>query len=116
MAKTKPLLPSLREKKRYLAYEVIGNHKFKDAVEVNKAIFDAAQEFLGSRGMAQAGVLEVDKWNSKLQRGLLRVNNRNVDELRASLNFVKTIANNDVIIKSVGASGILKKAQQRYLN
>ena len=115
--KIKPLLPSLREKKRYLAFEVISRYRFNDAVHVNKAILDAASSFLGDLGMAKAGVLQLnDKWNQDMQRGLIRVNNKHVDELKASLIFVKNIEGKDVVVKSIGASGILRKAQQKYLN
>ena len=115
--KTKPLLPSLREKKRYLAYEAISDHKFNDATEINKAIFDAAKEFLGNLGMAKAGILMLnDKFNQKLQRGIIRVNNKHMENLKASLIFVKNINGKNVIVNSVGASGILKKTQQKYLN
>jgi len=117
ITKIKPLLPSLREKKRYLAYEVISKNKFNDAMHVNKVILDAAKEFLGTLGMAKAGVIMMnDQWNQKLQRGIMRVNHKHVDELKASLIFVKDIEGKDVVVKSVGASGILKKAQQKYLN
>jgi ribonuclease P/MRP protein subunit POP5 len=118
MAKSriKPLLPSLREKKRYLAFEVISRHKFNDAVHVSNAILDAANAFLGSMGMAKAGILPInDKWNEGMQRGIMRVNNKHLDELKASLVFVKNIEGNSVVVKSVGASGILRKVQQKYL-
>lgn len=116
-AKTKPLLPTLREKKRYLAYEVISAHKFNDAFEVSKAIMDAAKDFLGNAGMARAGVIAMDdQFNQKLQKGIIRVNNRHLDNLRASLLFVEEINGEGAIIKSVGASGVLKKSQQKYLN
>lgn len=68
-AKIKPLLPSLREKKRYLAYNIISKNKFHDAVHVNKAILDAANDFLGSLGMAKAGILMMDdQWNESSQK------------------------------------------------
>jgi len=115
-AKIKPLLPSLREKKRYLAYEVVSNSRFYDAVNVSKAILDATKDYLGDLGMSKAGILPLnDKWNADLQRGIMRVNHKYVDNLRASLIFVKNIEGKDAIIKSVGASGILKKTQQKYL-
>ena len=122
--KIKPLLPSLREKKRYLAYEVISKSRFYDAIHVNKAILDAANKFLGNLGMSYAGIIDFktstkeknDKWNEKMQRGIMRVNNKHVDNLKASLIFVKNINGKDAIVKSVGASGILRKAQQKYLN
>ena len=115
--KIKPLLPSLRERKRYLAYEVISKHRFNDAIHVDQAITEAANGLLGSLGRAKAGILTInDQWNANMQRGIMRVNNKHVDDLKASLIFVKNIEGNDVVIKSVGASGILKKAQQKYLN
>jgi len=46
----------------------------------------------------------------------MRVNNKHADGLKASLIFVKNIEGKEAVVKSVGASGILKKAQQRYLN
>ena len=115
--KIKPLLPSLRERKRYLAYEVISKSRFYDAIHVNKAILDAANKFLGNLGMSYAGIIPInDKWNEKMQRGIMRVNNKHVDSLKASLIFVKNINGKESIVKSVGASGILRKAQQKYLN
>ena len=114
--KIKPLLPSLREKKRYLAYEVISRHKFNDAISVSKAILDASKEFLGNLSMAKAGMIAMnDQWNADAQRGIIRVNNKHVGELKASLIFVKGINGMEAIVKSIGASGILKKAKQKYL-
>ncbi len=116
MVKTriKPLLPSLREKKRYLAYEVISRHKF-DAVHVSKAILDASKDFLGNLGMAKAGILMLnDQWSQDVQKGIIRVNNKHVDNLKASFVFVKNINGKDAIVRSIGASGILRKAQQKY--
>ncbi len=115
-AKIKSLLPSLREKKRYLAYEVMSRNRFNDALNVNKAILEAAKELLGSVGMARAGIITMnDQWNEDMQRGIIRVNNRHVDDLKASLVFAGSIDGKEAIVRSVGASGILKKAKQKYL-
>ena len=86
-------------------------------MEINKAIFDTAKEYLGNLGMAKAGIITMDdQWNEKSQKGIIRVNNKHIDNLRSSLIFVKNIKGSDVIVRSIGASGILKKTQQRYLN
>ena len=115
-AKIKPLLPSLREKKRYLAYEVISRNMFNDAFHVNTAILEAAKEFLGNIGMAIAGIITMsDQWNMDMQRGIIRVNNKHVDDLKASLVFAGSIDCKEAIVRSIGASGILKKARQKYL-
>ena len=116
MNKIKPLLPSLREKKRYLAFEVISKQKIKDFNKVSDAVMNAGLGFLGQLGMAKAGAIILkDKWNNELQRGIIRVNHKHVDNLKAALTFVENIDNKEVIVKSVGVSGILKKAENRYL-
>ena len=115
-AKIKSLLPSLREKKRYLVYEVVSRNRFNDALHVNNAILEAAKELLGSVGMARAGIIAMnDQWNEDMQRGVIRVSNRHVDDLKASLVFAGSIDGKEAIVRSVGASGILKKAKQKYL-
>ena len=108
--KLKPLMPSLREKKRYLAFEVISDGKVHaDAVE--NSVFSAVKDLTGSLGMARAGLLFLrDKWNEEKQRGLIRVSHKSVDELRSSLAFIKDIENKEVIVRSIGLSGVLRKA------
>ena len=113
--KLKPILPSLREKKRYLVFEVISKGKISFEGVYN-AIMNAVLGFLGQFGAAQAGIIMLaDKWDEQHQRGVIKVSHRSVDNLRASLIFINKINNENVIVKSIGVSGILKKAVRRYL-
>lgn len=111
----KPMLPTLRECKRYVAFEVISPKKIKDSRVVFSQIKDSCRGFLGASGMSKAGILFIDKWNEAKQRGLIRVNYKHVNDLKASFTFVREIEGNEAIVKSVGVSGILKKAEKRYL-
>ena len=114
--KFKPILPSLREKKRYLAFEVIAKGKF-GFEQVYEAVHSEIMGCLGYFGMAKAGIIILgDKWDSNKNKGIIKVNNKHVDALRASLMLVDRISNEDVIIRSIGLSGILKKAVNKYLN
>ena len=108
-------LPSLKEKKRYLAIDIISKEKKKyDFTLVSKLIWSAAQKFMGALNTAKAGIWVIeDKWRSN--RGLIRVNNKFVDQLKASLASVSKINKDNVIIRTLGVSGILKKAENRYL-
>jgi ribonuclease P/MRP protein subunit POP5 len=111
----KPLLSSLRERKRYLAYEVISKIPI-DPISASKAILDSANGFLGSSGASEAGIIPMDEqWNTMNQRGIIRVNNKHVDKVRASFIFIQKIKGTDAIVRSIGASGILRKAKNRYL-
>lgn len=118
-SKLKPLLPSLRERKRYLAYEIISTEKldiFADVNEISEALTWAAQDYLGDIGMADAGIMILkDKYDSKKQKGLIRAAHKSVDSIKAALAFISSIGNHDVIVRSVGVSGIMKKAYDNYV-
>jgi len=55
-------------------------------------------------------------WNSEKQIGILKVNHRSVDDVRASLAVVKEINNLPVIFHVIGISGTLKSARSKYVN
>ncbi len=114
--KLKPILPSLREKKRYLVFEIISKEKIIDINLVSNAIWHYCLQFLGQLGTAKAGLMVLNnKWNSELQRGIIKVSNKYVDALKAALTFANKIDNADVIFRSVGVSGILRKAENKYM-
>ena len=114
--KLKPILPSLREKKRYLAFEVISKEGVNNAEAVSNAIWDCSLQFLGKLGTAKAGIMVLEnKWNPELQRGIIKVGHKHADALKAALLFAGKIDGKDVIFRSLGVSGILKKAENNYL-
>ena len=118
MVKTKimPFLPSLREKKRYIAYEVISNEKIRSFNLVSNAIINQATQFLGIYGMAKAGMILLEnKWNPESQRGIMKVSHSNVDAVKSALMFADKVDDKEVIIRSLGVSGILRKAEEKYL-
>ena len=111
--KLKPLQPTLKEKKRYVAFEIIskGNIAFTDAA---KAVWNSALSFLGTHGASHMGI-QVLKYNTSKQRGLVKVSHTMVDELKASFALITHINQQPVIVRSVGASGILAKADKKYI-
>ena len=114
--KLKPILPSLREKKRYLVFEVISREKISNAESVSNAIWDCSLHFLGQLGTAKAGIMVLkNKWDSTLQRGIIKVSHKHVDAVKAALTFASKIDNTDIIFRSLGVSGILRKAENKFL-
>ena len=114
--KLKPVLPSLREKKRYLVFEVISKDKIKSFDAVSNAIWQSCMQFMGQLGAAQAGIMPLEnKWNSETQKGIMKVSNKYLNHAKASLIFANKIEGKDVIFRSVGVSGILKKAEARFM-
>ena len=115
--KLKPVLPSLREKKRYLVFEVISKERVDDINTVSNAIWHFSFQFLGQLGAAKAGLMMLNnKWDSKSQRGILKVSHKHVDAVKAALALACKIDGKDVIFRSLGVSGILNKSERKYLN
>lgn len=113
MAKIKPVLPSLREKKRYLVFEIVSREPVKDFSAVSRAVWGSVLDLSGVLGAASAGIwLLSDKFNKDKQAGIIKVNHKKADLLKAALATIRQIDGVDVIVRSVGLSGILKKAEK----
>ncbi|MFC1769145.1 Rpp14/Pop5 family protein [Nanoarchaeota archaeon] len=111
--KLKPILPSLKEKKRYLAIEVLSESAKFDAYEVENAVDSAVVGYIGTLGKGQAGAWMIkDSWDIESQMGLIRLNNRYVDEVKAALTLIQKVNGKEVLFRSRGLSGILKKAKK----
>lgn len=108
-----PLLPTLKEKKRYLAFEIITPSAVPFSAAAT-AITQTTSSFLGTLGMANIGMnILPDNYDSN--KGLIRVSHTGVNHLKASLALITEISGKPAIVKSLGASGILQKARNKYV-
>ena len=101
-------MPSLREKKRYIAFKVVSNQEIKSG-DAKKGIEATMRCFLGDLGMAKVGILFLKDW--KNNTGIMRVNTKYVDEAKAGLALVQKINEKKVIVKSVHVSGMIDKVR-----
>lgn len=109
--KLKPLIPSLREKKRYIAYQVAAEARVsKEAAQ--KAIQASVKQFVGDLGSAQAGIMFLKDW--KENTGIMRVSTKSVDQVKAALALVKEVNGSQAKISSVGMSGVVDKVRKSY--
>lgn len=109
----KPLPPSLREKNRYVVYQV-SSEEALGCEDVQRAIYDTSIRFMGELQIAASGLLMMPEW--KHQRGVIKVNHQYVDEVKASFLFIQEIKGRKVAVESVGVSGVLKKAKMKFMN
>ena len=99
--------PSKRPKKRYIVFEVISN-ELNDDSAIHNAIKKSAHNVLGVQ-YGESGIRFLkDKYKPNIHRGIFRVNNKYAKDIISALNKSKGI-------KTLGMSGILKKAEDRYL-
>lgn len=112
MVKLKPLLPTLKEKKRYIVYEVLSENNLKEDVSIE--IVKKVTTILGVFDSANAGLQSVE-YDKKTHMGVLRVAVKQVDKLKMSLALINQLNDREIIIRTIGASGILKKARNKYM-
>ncbi len=106
----KPVIPSLREKKRYLVFEIVANTNFRQQV-VEKVMTEEILKLIGTLGYSKAGVIFL-KDNYKNNKGILRVGHKYVDEVKMALGLIKQMEKKNVEFKTIYVSGILNKAKK----
>ena len=112
-ANLKPILPSMREKKRYLAFEIVSKDKIDNYKNMSDSIRNCAFQALGVFGLARAGMIILEnKWNPNTQRGIIKVNHKYVDSIKSSLIFCDEINSKPAFFKSLCVSGMLNKAEK----
>jgi len=110
----KPLLPSLKEKRRYVAFEVIAQSRFSEK-DVSEAITTSVLEQVGVRGLSRAGLRFVpESWDNEKMRGIVRVAHDAAEMLKSTFPFIRSIRNKNVVVRSIGTSGLLAKLQASF--
>lgn len=101
----KTILPTLKERNRYLVYKVDKTLKFD---EVKEIINKNTLRFLGEFELAKANMMILNEY--KKNKGIIKVNNLYTDKIRSSLILIK-----EPVFETIGISGTLKKARLKFL-
>ena len=104
----KPLSPTLKERNRYIVYEVKTKDKL-DFKDVKEQILKSILKFLGELETAKSSALVLNDWSDN--KGIIKVSHKYVDKIRVALMLIKYINGKVVIIQTVRISGTLKKAR-----
>jgi len=107
----KGLLPSLREKKRYVVCEVLSEKPIHDRKSVTNSILSSFLSLFGEQGLAKAGLQALPDYNAETQRFMVRIAHTGVQQCKAALALVRSINSQPVIVRSIVVSGMLKKAK-----
>ncbi len=109
----KPILPTLKEKKRYIVFEVVSDKKISENA-LEKGIQENVTRFLGELGVAKSGFMLV-KDAIKGNKGIIKTNVKYQDEMKMALNLMKNIGKEKVVVNVSGVSGILNKARKKFV-
>lgn len=107
----KPLPSTLREKRRYIVFEIVSEKKL-NAKKLSNSVYKQIQNLIGEINMAKAGIIMLE---GKDNKGIVSSTNKLANEVVSALTLVSYLDNQEVKIKTLGMSGILKKAKNKYL-
>jgi ribonuclease P/MRP protein subunit POP5 len=104
----KSLLPSLRERNRYVKIKVISEEKISYS-DLESAIFNTLLNFYGELNLANMSVwILKNTYDENEQTLIIRCNNKSVDKLIAGLGLISRLGDIRIILKVLGISGTIK--------
>jgi ribonuclease P/MRP protein subunit POP5 len=107
----KTLKPTLRERNRYITFEV-SSDSLLERKPVVDAIWATLLRLFGEVGAAKTSLWVMD-WEKEKKRGIIKVNHKNVKTLRQSMALIKEIDGKKASINTLTTSGTLKGARER---
>ena len=107
----KPLPPTLREKRRYLAFEVMSASKIRRDNFISE-LQSASQSLLGDVGASQCNLWLI---NFDATRGILRCARDKTTLARAVLATIDKIERGNVSIRVLGISGTIKGVTEKFI-
>ncbi len=117
--KLKILPPHLRNKKRYLAFEVI-SQKPLTREDVIYLIWEAAAGLYGACGTSNFDLWVVKIWNcdvphKNVLKGMLRCNRAEIDAVRAIIPNITRFKGGKVVSHTLGISGTIKSSTKKFI-
>jgi ribonuclease P/MRP protein subunit POP5 len=107
-----PLLPSLRQRKRYIAFEIIGAPPVQRNAFIN-AVSSFGCALFGDVGFAKFGITVLGVEDNA---GIIKCRHTAVSETIAVLAFITNVDGQKVVVRSAGVSGTVKGAKTKFLN
>ncbi len=110
----KPLPPSLRGRRRYLAFHVISEEKILLQDLIN-TIWHSLLNFLGETGTSKTDIRFIkDNYDEKRQMGMIRCSHDSVEGVRSALALIQRIGDTRVVFRVLGISGSIKATKMKF--
>lgn len=107
----KPLLPTLKEKKRYVLFKIISEGEISKQ-ECSEAINSACLRVLGELTAAKAGIVFLDE-NYSNNQGIIRINTKYIDHLKLTLASIQQIGKHKAIVTVTSVSGLVNVVKEK---
>lgn len=103
------LIPTLREKRRYLLFEIACSSASEP--EAKQALYAGLLAFLGEHGVALANPKLIE-YDAKTRRGILRCRRDAVEGVRQAVALISDVNARRARVDVIKVSGSIKKAVQ----
>jgi len=104
----KILLPTVREKERYIAFQIISEEPITYA-DLEAAVWNTVLDFFGEYGTSRTSMwLIKNLYDEQKQVGVIRCNNESVAAVLAVLGLISRLGDIRVIVKILKVSGTIK--------
>lgn len=107
--KHKPLLPTLKEKKRYLLYQL--HAQATTGTSAGKQLERRLNATLGVFDAAAAGLLTIT-YDGHKKRGIIKTSNDAAGKVRAAMLLIDELDGQPLMAQPLLTTGILQKAKQ----
>ena len=113
--KPKTLPPSLRQPKRYVVFELIGEGPVEYGSVVN-AVWTKLFELYGEFGTSDMDMWIIENlFSMEKQKGVIKCSHKEVEKMRTALTLINIISEIKVIVNVLGVTGTIKSAEKKYL-
>ena len=104
----KTLLPSLRERERYISFQVISEEPITYS-DLEAAILNTFLDFYGEYGFSKLSLWIIKNlYNPKKAIGVIRCNHKSVQQTIAGLGLVSRLGEARITIKVLKVSGTIR--------
>ncbi|MCK5063226.1 MAG: ribonuclease P protein component 2 [Candidatus Aenigmarchaeota archaeon] len=111
----KRLPPEIRIRERYIVFSIMPKERFS-LEDVVKTIWSSLLQLFGEAGTSQFHVwIPSNLYNDKQGIGIIRCSHDHVQDVRAALALVKKIEDTPVLIRTLGVTGTIKAAKEKFL-
>ena len=106
--KLKTLMPTLREKDRYVKFKIISENPIYYS-DLEEAIWNTFLEFFGEANTSKLSLwLIKNLFDQKDQTSVVKCNSKSVEEVVAGLGLISRLGDSRIIIKILKVSGTIR--------
>jgi ribonuclease P/MRP protein subunit POP5 len=108
------LPPTLREKERYLIFELMSKEEHELADIVN-AIWSTSLQLFGEVGTSSFNLwIPSNLYDKKRKKGIIKCNHTSVEEVRMILASITEVRTDKVAFSVLGVTGTIKSAKSKF--